>query len=228
MTEKTNKMITIFLVGITFILITATALIYSEDGFIIVPLYVSLAIMLLQSKANRYAFLLGGINSLLYAGVYAYTGLYAMAAYAALVSCPLQLVTFLNWSKRPYGNATVFKKLSLKNKVILFASFVVLWLLMWAFFSLFHSAYLLFDNTVTLLGIASTVLCALSFVDYAYLQIAGVGISIVLYSQMLHTKPIQITYLIYSVFALVSSVKALGKMNRLYIEQKTEESEAAA
>lgn len=134
MTEKTNKMITIFLVGITFILITATALIYSEDGFIIVPLYVSLAIMLLQSKANRYAFLLGGINSLLYAGVYAYTGLYAMAAYAALVSCPLQLVTFLNWSKRPYGNATVFKKLSLKNKVILFASFVVLWLLMWAFF----------------------------------------------------------------------------------------------
>ena len=228
MTEKTNKMITIFLVGITFILITATALIYSEDGFIIVPLYVSLAIMLLQSKANRYAFLLGGINSLLYAGVYAYTGLYAMAAYAALVSCPLLLVTFLNCSKRPYGNATVFKKLSLKNKVILFASFVVLWLLMWAFFSLFHSAYLLFDNTVTLLGIASTVLCALSFVDYAYLQIAGVGISIVLYSQMLHTKPIQITYLIYSVYALVCSVKALGKMNRLYIEQKTEESEAAA
>lgn len=70
MNKKADKVFTFFLIGITFVLITITSAMYSEDVFVIVPLYVSLGVMFLQSRANRYAFLLGGINALLYATVY--------------------------------------------------------------------------------------------------------------------------------------------------------------
>ena len=222
MTERADKIFTFFLVSITFIFITVTAFIYTEDVFIIVPLYISLTVMFLQSRANRYAFLLGGINSLLYAAVDIYIGLYASAASAALVSCPLQLITFFSWSKRPYGTATIFKKLGLKNMLVLAAVSVASWLAMWAFFSMFHSEYLLFDNTLTLIGIVATILCAMAYIEYTYLQMLSLGIGIVLYGIMLKERPIQITYLIYNVYALICSAKAFLFMNRLYAEQKVE------
>ena len=227
MTGKADKIFTFFLIGVTFVLITVTAFMYSEDVFIIVPLYISLTVMLLQSRANRYAFLLGGINSLLYAAVNIYIGLYASAASAALVSCPLQLAAFLNWRKRAYGNAAIFKKLGLKHMLLLSAACVVSWFFMWAFFSLFHSSYLLFDNTLTLIGIVSTVLCALAYIEYTYLQMVSLGIGIVLYAVMLRERPIQMTYLIYNVYALICSMRALFKMNRMYIEQNVTKKEAS-
>ena len=228
MAGKADKIFTFFLITITFVLITVTAFIYKEDIFVIVPLYISLTVMLLQSRANRCAFLLGGINALLYAAVDVYIGLYASAASAALVSCPLQLVTFINWSRRPYGTATIFKKLGRKNMVILAAAGVVLWLAMWALFSMLHSGYLLFDNTLTLIGIAATILCAMSYIEYTYLQMVSLGIGIVLYGVMLKERPIQITYLIYNVYALICSAKAFLLMNKLYVKQNSEESGVTA
>lgn len=219
--ERSNRIFSFIMVGITFILITVTAFFNTNDLFIIVPLYVSLIVMLLQSGANRYAFLLGGLNSLLYAAVNVYIGLYASAASAALVSCPLQLVTFFNWRKRAYGKSAVFKKLGIKRMLLLVAICVALWFLMWAIFSLFHSSYMIFDNTLTLIGIVTTVLCALTYIEYTYLQIVSLGIGIVLYAIMLKERPIQLTYLIYNVYAMICSMRAFLKMNRLYIEQNT-------
>lgn len=220
MTKKADTIFTVVLVGAAFVLITIAAALCKADLFLIVPLYVSLVIMLLQSKANRYAFLLGGLNALLYTLVNVYVGLYAMALYALLVSCPLQFITFINWSKKPYGSSTEFKKLSLKKIGILVLASLAVWLLLLAIFSWFGSSYLILDNTITLIGIVTTILCSFSYIDYAYLQAVGNVASVLLYAQMLDTKPIQITYLIYNVYALVCSLRALLKMNKLYAEQK--------
>lgn len=227
MTEKANKIFTFLLVSVTFILITVTAFIHSDDRFVVVPLYISLTVMLLQSQVNRYAFLLGGLNALLYAAVGIYNGLYASAASAALVSCPLQLATFFNWGKHAYGKSAIFKKLGIKRMLVLAAVCVASWFVMWAFFSLFHSSYMIFDNTLTLIGIVSTVLCALTYIEYTYLQIVSLGISVVLYAVMMKERPIQMTYLIYNIYAMVCSIRALLKMRRLYVEQNMETKEAS-
>lgn len=73
---------------ITAAAITAAGLWFHQNFFRILPLYVSLFVMILSAQVNRYAFLLGGLNLILYAAVYFVYGLYGMAAYALLVSFP--------------------------------------------------------------------------------------------------------------------------------------------
>ena len=50
----------------------------------VLPLFFSVFIMFLQSRVNRYAFLIGALNSILYAVAYFYMTLYSSAAYALL------------------------------------------------------------------------------------------------------------------------------------------------
>ena len=55
------------LVSITLVLITTFSIIYSEPIFKVLPLYVSVAVMIMQTFGNRYALLLGSLNSVVYA-----------------------------------------------------------------------------------------------------------------------------------------------------------------
>ena len=71
----------------------------------------------LQTRMSRYAPLMGGINSILYTVVYFSCGLYSSAAYFLLAFCPLQLITFFRWSKRPHGDSMVFRKLTGKQRL---------------------------------------------------------------------------------------------------------------
>ena len=65
------------LLGITAIVITITGILVDQSFFRILPLYISLFVSLLQARANRYAPLIGSVNSLLYAAVYYHYRLYA-------------------------------------------------------------------------------------------------------------------------------------------------------
>ena len=53
------------LMAVTAILITVTGILFHQSFIRILPLYVSLVVGVLQSRANRYASLLGGMNSIL-------------------------------------------------------------------------------------------------------------------------------------------------------------------
>ena len=209
----------VLMVAVTFVLITITGILYADSYIVICPLYISLIIMLLQTQANRYTYLLGAVNALFYGGVDLYLGLYAMAAYSMLVSSSLQIVTFVNWSKKPYGNSTMFKKLGLKKTAFLLAGFVAAWVIMYLVFSIFDSSYLVLDNTVTLLGILSTIICALSYIEYAYLNLISLVVSSVLYLQMMQTNPGQITYFIFNIYSFTCNVLALIKIRKLYAQQ---------
>jgi hypothetical protein len=59
--------------------ITIAGFLFHQSFFRILPLYISLIIALLQSRMIRYASLIGGINSILYALVYAH---YPLTHYA--------------------------------------------------------------------------------------------------------------------------------------------------
>ncbi len=207
------------LMGVTCVAITATGIVFGQEFFHILPLYVSLVIALLQSRVNRFAPLLGGVNSILYAVVYFTYTLYGQALYALLVSCPLQLVTFFNWSKRKYGESVRFKKMTSKGLLLTLSGFAVAWVGMYVVMSALGSSYMLLDNTITLFGILITVLTMLAYVEYTYLMIPSCLINVVLYVVMLRDAPEQATYLVFSIYSLICNTIAFVHARKLYREQ---------
>ena len=215
---KTNAL-TLILMGVTAVTIAVTGIVYHQTFFRILPLFVSIVIAFLQSRVSRLAPLLGGINSILYAAVYFHYALYASAAYAFLVSFPLQIITFLNWSKNPYGVSVRFRVMSTKGRILSAVSFAVAWGLMYIGMSFTDSAYMLFDNTATLFGIFITVLTMLAYIEYTWLMIPNCLISVGMYIAMLAASPEQITYLVFSVYSLICNTLAFVEARRLFAEQ---------
>ncbi len=208
------------LLVITFILITVSGIIFKQSVLRITPLYISLFVMLLQTKANRYAFLLGGLNSILYSIVDISFGLYGQAAYAFLFSFTLQIATFLRWNKRKYGKTTVFREMTAIQRVCTLLAFAASWVVLYFVLDNAGSSHVILDNTSTLLGILQTVLCMLSFVEYTYLQLAGCVLNIIIYITLMVENTAQITYLIYSLFSSVCVIMAVKYIADVYKEQK--------
>ena len=206
--------------AVTAVAITLTGIFFGQSFWRILPLYVSLAVALLQSRMNRYASLLGSINSLVYAAVYFYYRLYASAAYAVLVSCPVQVVTFVRWSKKPWGSSTVFRKLSGKARLFLLLGSVLAEALLLAVLILTGGSHTLLDSSITLIGILTSLLTMLSYIEYAPLMVLNGVLSIVLYLTMLGEHPDQTTYLCFTLYSLTSSTVAFFRIRKLYEEQR--------
>ena len=218
-TKITDTHVTMLLLVCTAIAVTITGILFHQSVLRILPLYISMFISLLQSRVNRYASLIGAFNSLLYAGVYIYYGLYASVLYAVLVSFPLQLVTFIRWNRNPYQKSTVFRKMTVKQRLITALIAIAFWCGMLIVLKSLGSSHQILDNTVTMLGILNTVLMMLSYIEYTALMIPGNLFSIALYIAMIKESPEQITYLIYTLFSGYCVVRAFFRARKLYAEQ---------
>lgn len=188
--------------------VTVTGIIFKQDIWRMLPLYVSLVIAFMNSRVNRYAPLVGGFNSVLYALVYLSYGLCSSAAYAFFVSMPLQMVTFARWNKKPLGNSTELRRLKAWQMImsaVLFAAGLAC--LCCATKNV--SQYFLLDNIITALGILATVLRMMSYIEFTYLGICSDISSVLLYTLMLGSNSEQSTYLIFSLYSLVCSVMAV-------------------
>lgn len=205
---------------VTAVLITWTGIVWKQQVFRIIPLYVSLVVGMLQSRASRYACLIGGVNSLIYAVVYFSLGLYAMALYALLVSCPIQLITFVRWSKNAYKHSTKFRRLNWKQGVFLVVLYILSFLgLSWVMTKA-GSSYRMLDNGLTLTGIFNSILTMLSFREYSWLMLGTGVFSIVLDSTMMQEHPGQITYLVFSCYSMICIIRQFFSVRKLYKEQK--------
>lgn len=212
--EKKTKIASLLYEAVVFLLMLAGILYYRPSVFSYIPLLVSVVVMLLQAKVNRYAFLLGAANSILYAVAYVKMSLFATALYALLVSCPLQVATFLNWKCHTAKNKTALKHMANRRRLLLLFCMLGGFAILYAIFLAFDSQYLLLDNAITVLGIAASVLCLLRFSEYAFLQIATNGIMLVTFLLMLKTDPSRIIWAINSANAVISSCLALKNMKK--------------
>lgn len=205
--------------GLTAALITAAG-IYFHQGFLrILPLYISLIIGLLQSRVNRYASLIGSINSLLYGGVYIYYNLYGSAFSALLFSFPIQLLTFLRWNKNKWENSTVLRKLSTKHRLLILAGSAVALVAMWIVLPLIGSQYVFLDSVTNLIGIIIYLLTMFAYIEYTFLMIINGVIGIALYVEMLSETPEITTYLIFSVYSFICIVFSFFQAKKLYDTQ---------
>ncbi len=199
---------------ITAVLVTICGIAFKQDVWKMIPLYVSLFIALLQSRVSRFAPLLGGANALLYTAVYFSYALYGQALYALFVSCPLQIITFVRWQKRKSGGSTVLRRLSRLMRILAVIIFIVTLVIVLRFAGDSDSKYYVLDNTVMLLGIFATILMMLSYIEYTVLMVASGCCNIFLYISMLEESPEQLTYLVYTIYALICSSLALVRAHR--------------
>lgn len=210
------------LMGITAILITVTGVIFHQSVIRILPLYISLVIGLLQSRANRFAPLLGGFNSLLYMIVYLYLGLYASAGYALLFSCPVQLMTFVRWSKNRYQDSTQFRAMTWGQRAAAAVGYSAAVTVLCLVLNMLGSDYSLLDSLSSLLGILVSILTMFAFVEYTWLMLPSGIISICLDLSVTADHPEQITYVIYAFYSLICVTIGFFRVRKLYAEQKSQ------
>ena len=210
------------LMGMTAVLITVTGVIFHQSVIRILPLYISLVIGLLQSRANRFAPLLGGFNSLLYMIVYLYLGLYASAFYALLFSCPVQLMTFVRWSKNSYKESTQFRSMTWGQRIAVLGGYGAAVAMLCLILNTLGSDYSLLDSLSSLLGILVSILTMLAFVEYTWLMLPSAVIGICLDISVMQAHPEQITYVIYAFYSLICVTIGFFRVRRLYAEQRNQ------
>lgn len=206
--EKKTKIISLLYEAVVFLLMLTAILIYRPAVFLYIPLLVSVVVMLLQARVNRYAFLVGAINSLLYAVAYVQMSLYATALYAAVVSCPIQLLTFFNWQRHTQKSRTTLRSMTGKTRALTAAAMVGGFLLLYLVFFSLGSEYLLLDNIITILGVVSSILCLLRYSEYVLLQIVSSIVSLCTFLLMLKSDPSRIIWVINSTNTMISACVA--------------------
>ena len=210
----------LILLAVTAILITVTGILFRQNFLHILPLYVSLVVGILQSRANRYACLLGGLNSILYTVVYVYLGLYASAGYAILFSFPLQIITFLMWSRRKEGESTRFRRMSPLFRLFVLLGFIASSVALGFVLKAAGSSHQLLDNLSSLMGILITILTMFAFVEYTWLMLPSGLLNIALNIATMQTNPEQITYVVFSVYSMICVTIQFFCVRRLYAEQQ--------
>lgn len=198
---------------IIYVLMIVNIIRYKPSVFLYIPLLVSVLVMFLQSKVNRYAFLVGGINSILYMISYIKMSLYATAVYSITVSFSLQMITFFNWGRHTEKNKTELRKMTPKTKLAVLLSIVFGILFFYVVFSESNSQYRFFDNCVSVFGIVTSILCMLRFKEYSFLQILGNVISLGMFLVMAKDDPVKVIWVINSVNSLISSALAFKNIN---------------
>ena len=110
-------------------------IVFKPEWYVVLPLYVSMVVRLLNSKVSRYAFLLGGLNCIFHGIASISLTLYSTAACAILLLMPLQIITFINWGKHTKDGVTEIKRFSNGGRVLLFGIIAFAWVLMYFIFS---------------------------------------------------------------------------------------------
>ena len=212
----------VIIIAITGVAILVAGILYKQEFFLMIPLFVSLFVMSFQSEANRLGPLIGSINSLIYTAAYIYMGVYASAASAILFSFPIQLMTFFRWKKNAYKKTktVVFRKMTTKMLIVWSGLFLVAWGVIAGIFMHLDYEYAILDSCTLLFGFVIPVLTMLAYIEYTYLWIVQCILGVFLNIQMVVNDPKETTYLIYGVYALYCVIGAFINVQKFYKEQQ--------
>ena len=208
------------MIAVTAVAITVTGIIYGQLWWKMLPLYISLVVGLFQTQANRYATLVGGTNSVIYAGVNFAEGLYGQSAYSLLVSFPVQIATFIRWSKNKYKQSTKFRRMSWKMRGVVALIFALCMAVTSVILMAIGSSYIILDALMMLIGVFTMVLTYLSFVEYSWFMMCTGVVSIILDAVMMADNPARITFLVFSIYSMICVTMQFITVQRLYKEQQ--------
>ena len=208
---------------ITAILVTVSSVLVHQSFIRVFPLYVSMFIMLLMSKVNRYAYLIGGLNAIAYGFIALYYRIPGSAISAFLFSFPLQIVSFIRWSMTSWRGSTVLKKMTTKWRALNIVLVIALWAVYYLVINALGSASSLIDSMASLLGMYITVLQVLKYSEYTALMIPSSLLTIALYISLIAQGTVeQVPFLVYSLYSLCCVVRSVFNARKIIKEQEVE------
>lgn len=214
-----SKVFSYALILITASGITVFTALNSESFLKVLPLYISLFVMFLNSTANRYGIIVGAFNSILYGVVYLQFGLYGSAVSCFAFSAPIQFLSFIRWSRHSYKKTTVFRKLSGKKRICLLLILIVAYVCSVIALKLSDGRYVFLDAVSIPLGLLIPILNMFAYVEFTYGQLFSTPFTIVIATLMIPTTPAQSAYLVYHVYSYICIIKAFFNVKEIYKEQ---------
>lgn len=186
-----------------------------------IPTLVTLFVQILLISANRYAFLLGGCNSVIYSIVYFMEGIHFSAISALVVSFSLQIYSFFHWGKNSKSGQVSLRWLSAKYKVITAAAAIGIWALCYFWLSGYMVLRIPLLDTITFsLGIICTVLSAVRYIESQYINIISCCISLAMWITLTVQDPSNINYVIIGIYNLYCVAQAAINWTLIYIKDK--------
>ena len=207
--SKRNLFVDYVPMALTAVLIIIFAVLKEQSFVRTLPTLITLVVQILLARANRYAFLLGGANSLLYAISYFGSHLYFEFFFAIAISAPMQIYSFFNWKRNESGGRPRIKEMSAGGKLLIAASVLSLWLFCTKFVGdiISSSEHIVLDSLIFALGVASTALSAFVYFDAQYIQLLSAAISLVLWATIVVNEPANANYLIISAYNMFRSIE---------------------
>lgn len=195
------------IISIYVILLTVLSVIFKQMFIKVLPCYISLAVMFLQARANKFCFLFGALNSIIYAVGYYLEGVYASLAEALVLSFPIQLITFFTWKRNEEKAQSKTRNLTLKQALITAAAFVVVWIGMYFVFKALGDSSPILDNSIFVLGLVIYLYTLFGIVESRLLLILSCCISLTMWIVKTVSDVKSITYVLLSVYNLYMCIK---------------------
>ena len=185
------------------------------------PTLVSLVVQLMMISANRYAFLIGGCNSVIYSIVYFIEDIPFSAISALAVSCSLQIYSFFNWGKNSKSGKVSFRRLSAKYAAITTAAAIGIWVLCYFWLSRYMVMRIpLLDTVVFSLGIIAPALAAVRYIESQYINSVACMVSLVMWIILTVQDPSNANYVIIAIYNLYCVAQTAINWTLIYIKGK--------
>lgn len=195
---------------LTAILIIYFAIINKQSFLKTLPTLITLIVQLLNVSVNRYTFLLGGANAVLYAISYLSEGIYFSFFSTILISAPMQFYSFINWSTHTEKRNTDLKRLTNKKLfsciLLTIAGWILSYLVLTPHFK--NAAFPVIDALCFAMGITVSVLAARRYIESQYMNALTVGVNIIFWVLITIERPSNLNYLIIACYNLFRVVEA--------------------
>ncbi|MBQ9692776.1 MAG: nicotinamide mononucleotide transporter [Clostridia bacterium] len=195
--------------------------------FKLLPTLISPVVLVLTAHANRYGFLLGGFNSLLYAVTFFMEGLFFSLFTAVAVSFPVQVFSFFHWSrnrKDEKSEEVALKTFGVKGNALMILAMAAVWAVCYFLIGdlIASQNYKLFDTIGFVTGMACTFIAAFRYVESMYINVICVTCSVLTWVSITLKDPSSVNYLINSLYSLYTVIQASYIWTKLYVKQKRE------
>lgn len=220
--DKTKVILLEYLpMALTGIGILICAIVFQQMFIKVLPMFFSLLIMLLNSRANRIGFLLGAINSGIYIVGYLMEGVYGTVA-STVFGIVIMLITYFRWKGNAYGKATVFRRFSGRGRVVLALVLCAAWaatsFALWAM----GGTATVMDGLTMALGFATNLLNVVAYVEAPFINTVNGLCQCVLWAQIVFIDGnyAAMTYLLSSAYSMYMIVRTCVRWCAFYQEQQ--------
>ena len=208
--------------AVTGIGILACAIVFKQMFIKVLPLFFSLLIMLLNSRANRIGFILGAINSCIYIIGFIMEGVYGTVA-STVFGIVIMLITYFRWKSKAYGKATEFRRFSARGRVLLALVLCVAWAATVFALRMMGGTATVIDGLTMVLGFAINILNIVAYVEAPFLNIISGLSQFALWMQIvfINKNYAALTYLVYSIYCSYMIARTFYRWLALYKEQQS-------